>query len=173
MIKDVSVFNGRSKACIDDGVKVRVKGLKDRDGTFVSCFWFINECAASDFHGFWENASSKSERDKLLETVYPIGVHTSKDIESETLVTRFRRNILDSFNHTGKGCGEGGSFGGRVRDKIEWPSSFGSVGRCFMFCNELTKVSAVERECVCDVIFVRGGKCSRVGVIRREITMGE
>ena len=43
---------------------------------------------------------------------------------------------------------------GRIRDEIERPSSFGSVVRRLVFCNEMTKMGAIEREGVGYVFFV-------------------
>jgi len=79
-----------------------------------------------------------------LEAIRPVRVETRKNVKGKPVKAGFGRNILDCFNHIRESRGEGCSFRFRIRDEIERPSSFGSVGRSLVFCNEMTKVSAVE-----------------------------
>ena len=109
-----------------------------------------------------------------METVCPVRVEACKDVEGETVEAGFGWNILDCFNHIWEGCGEGCSLRFGIRDEIERPNSFGSVGRSLVFCNEMTKMGAIEREGIGCVLFVGGRKGSRVWwVIGREITLCE
>ena len=54
VVKDLKFLDGRGEVRVDKGVKIGVKGLKDRDRTLICCPWFINEGAAGGFEGFWK-----------------------------------------------------------------------------------------------------------------------
>ena len=76
MVKDVEVFDCRGEMGVDKGVKVGVECLEDGDGTFVRCPRFVNERAAGDFEGFWEETGGEDERDEALDLLEPDWVET-------------------------------------------------------------------------------------------------
>ena len=82
---------------------------------------------SGDFHGFWKDASGKCKGDELIEAVCPIRMEAGKDVECESLIAKFGRNILDGFNHIWEVCREGGGVGGGVGGEIEGPCRFSFI----------------------------------------------
>ena len=63
----------------------------------------------------------------MIEAVCPIRMEAGKDIECESLIVKFGRNILDGFNHIWEVCREGGGVGGGVGGEVEGPCRFSFI----------------------------------------------
>ena len=94
VVENVDFFYCGGEIGVDKGVKVRVQGLEDRDGTFISGPRFVNECTAGDFEGFGEETSGEDERDEALELLEPGRTEVGEEVESETTKSGFGGNMF-------------------------------------------------------------------------------
>ena len=145
VVKDMGKFNGRGEGSVNQGVKMSVKGLEDRDRMFVCNTRFVNECSACDFKRSRKDTSGEDKGNKRVKSVCPSGVKTGKDVESEVVVSGFRWNMSNGIAEGKNGqmedgglcrrIGRGGQGGGEgrgwrwCRDEKEGPSGVSSISR--------------------------------------------
>ena len=98
VVKDFGLVYSVGEACIYCCVKERVKCLEDRDRTFVCSTWFIDKGASCEFETVWEYSSGEDNGYHLGESVKPVWMHLCNDVEGETFVSRFGRDVSDMFN---------------------------------------------------------------------------